>query len=101
LQSNLLVGAFSPNARDGASLENHFSGLIDDVTLYDKLLSSDNISALDENNRTPDATPESEVQSAETAPEQTVTKNEYGFTTADDNPNEALQQLMIIQMIKR
>jgi hypothetical protein len=83
LQSNLLVGAFSPNARDGASLENHFSGLIDDVTLYDKLLSSDNISALDENNRTPDATPETEVQSAET------------------KTSMALQQLMIIQMIKR
>jgi hypothetical protein len=88
LQSNLLIGAFNPSIRDSTSVQNHFSGLIDDVTLYDKLLSSDNISALDNNNRTPDVTPESEVQQSETTVEQTGTENEYGFTTADDNPND-------------
>ena len=75
-------------ARDNASVENHFSGLIDDVTLYDTLLSSDHISALDENNRTPDVIPEPEVQQAETTVEQTGTENEYGFKTADENPSD-------------
>jgi hypothetical protein len=88
LQSNLVIGAFNPNARDNASLSNHFSGLIDDVTLYDKLLSSENISTLDQNKRTPDTIQEPEAQSAQSEPEQTGTENEYGFVTADDNPND-------------
>jgi hypothetical protein len=87
-KSNVLIGAFNPSIRDVTSVQNHFSGLIDDVTLYDKLLSSDNISALDKNNRTPDSTPEPEVQSAETTVEQTGTTNEYGFVTDDDNPSD-------------
>ena len=70
------------------SVEDHFSGLIDDVTLYDTLLSSDHISAIDEINRTPDTIPEPEVQSVETEPEQTGTENEYGFVTEDDDPDD-------------
>jgi hypothetical protein len=88
LQSNVVIGAFSLNARDNASLSNHFSGLIDDVTLYDKLLSSENISTLDENKRTPDEIQEPESQPAQSEPEQTGTENEYGFVTDDDNPND-------------
>jgi hypothetical protein len=88
LKSDLLVGSFNPNARDNASLSNHFSGLIDDITIYDKKLSSENIFTLDESNRAPDTIPESETQSAESKPEQTGTANEYGFVTNDDNPND-------------
>jgi hypothetical protein len=87
-KSNILVGAFNPSIRDNASVQNNFSGLIDDVTLYDQLLSSDHISTLEENNRTPNFVPEPKVQSIETEPEQTGTKNEYGFVTDDDNPDD-------------
>ena len=87
-KSNILIGAFNPSLRDGASVHNHFSGIIDDVTLYDTLLSSTQISVLDKNNRTQDVTPEPEVQLAEIAPEQTGIENEYGFVTADNNSND-------------
>jgi hypothetical protein len=87
-QSDILIGAFNPNARDNASLENHFSGLIDDVALYDKLLSSDNINTIEKNNRTPDTILEPEAQSVETQPEMTGTANEYGFVTNEDTSND-------------
>jgi hypothetical protein len=51
-------------------------------------LSSDNISALEQNNRTPDTILESEVQSVQTTAEQTGTANEYGFVTDSDNTND-------------
>jgi len=38
-KSDVLVGAFNPSLREGANNQHHFSGLIDDVTLYDKQLS--------------------------------------------------------------
>jgi hypothetical protein len=88
LQFDLVVGAFNPNSRDQGSLKNHFSGLIDDITLYDKSLSSSHIFTLEENHRIPDTIPEPDVQSAETQPEQTGVENEYGFVTDDDNPND-------------
>ncbi|MGD2107445.1 MAG: hypothetical protein PVH93_07545, partial [Nitrosopumilaceae archaeon] len=87
LKSDVLVGAFNPSIREETTLENHFSGLIDDVTLYDKLLSSSQISALDESNRTPDVI-QNKVQSTQTQKEETGTANEYGFITSDDNPND-------------
>ncbi len=87
-KSNVLVGAFNKSIRDASSIQNHFSGLIDDVTLYDTLLSSEHIFAIDKNNRTSDIVLEPEVQAVETALEQTKTENWYGFAADDDNPND-------------
>jgi hypothetical protein len=88
LQTDVLIGAFNPNARDNASFANHFSGLIDDVTLYDKQLTSSQISSLDKSERTPDTIPEQEAQSVEATAEQTGTANEYGFVTSEDTSND-------------
>ena len=87
-KSNVLVGAFNKSIRDASSIQNHFSGLIDDVTLYDTLLSSEHIFAIDKNNRTSDIVLEPEVQQVETALEQTKTENWYGFAADDDNSND-------------
>jgi len=86
-KSSVLIGAFNSLSRDTSSVQNHFSGLIDDITLYDKLLTPTTISELDTINRTPNIVIESEVQQAEIVVEQTGIANEYGFVTADENPN--------------
>jgi hypothetical protein len=87
-KTNVLVGAFTSSIRDNASVQNHFSGLIDDVTLYDKLLTQSHISELDKIDRTPDTVIQPEVQAVESTVEQTGTENEYGFVTDADNPND-------------
>jgi len=87
LKSNILIGAFNPSIRDNASVLNHFSGLIDDISLYDTLLTTNQISALDMSDRTPDTVPESVFQQVKIVA-QTGTPNEYGFVTADENPND-------------
>jgi hypothetical protein len=87
-KSDLVIGAFNPSVRETSTFQNNFSGLIDDVTIYDKLLSSEQISSLDEQERTPDAPPVKEFHTSETKYEKTGTENEYGFVTDDDNPSD-------------
>jgi hypothetical protein len=87
-KSDIIVGAFASSIRNNASVQNHFSGLIDDVSLYDKLLTKSQISAVDQNDRTPDTIVESTVQTIETTIEQSGIANEYGFVTDSDNPND-------------
>ena len=92
-KSDILIGAFNPAIRNNASIQNHFSGLIDDVTLYDKVLASDQISILDSNNRVPDKVSETQTQSSYTEIQQTGTENEYGFVTGDDANDQKIEEV--------
>jgi uncharacterized repeat protein (TIGR01451 family) len=85
---DVLIGAFNPSIREKSEVENHFSGLVDDVALYDKSLSLDQISQIHQIKRIPDIFSESESQPVKAVPEATGTPNEYGFVADDDNPND-------------
>ncbi|MDH3611279.1 MAG: hypothetical protein OEM79_05900, partial [Nitrosopumilus sp.] len=86
--ADILIGAFNPSLREQSNTENHFSGYIDDVTLYDQSLTMGQISTLDENNRMPDIILQSETQTVQTEDEQTGTPNEYGFVADENNTND-------------
>jgi len=86
-QDDVLVGAFNPSIREDSTTQNYFSGLIDDVTLYNKLLTSDNISTIKDSSRTADAIPVLEFHEISLT-EPTGTENYYGFVTDKNNPND-------------
>ena len=88
LKSDVLIGAFNPSLREESSTQNHFSGLIDDVTFYDKPLFIVHVSELHDTNRTPDVLPVLEFASITLAPQPIGTVDKYGFVTDEDNPNE-------------
>jgi hypothetical protein len=87
-KSDVLIGAFNPSIREESATQHHFSGLVDEITLYDKLLTATNISDLYQNNRTPDVVPVLEFAPLEIKIEPTGTSNEFGFVTDEDNPND-------------
>ena len=84
---DILVGGFNPSIREISIVQNNFSGLIDDVLIYDRLISSDQISVL-KNNRMLDVVKEPTIQTLEILPEKVGIVNQYGFVKDEDNPND-------------
>lgn len=83
-ESKFLVGAFSPLLRVDGVVKNNFSGLIDDVLLYDIVIQPTKISKLYENDR---SSYKPIIQAIESVQNKTGVANQYGFITNPDNPN--------------
>ena len=84
-ESNILIGAFTPQLREDGVVKNNFSGLIDDIGLYSMSLSSTDVSEIYDKNRIPEFIV-SAVQ--DEVLQETGTTNEYGFVATKNNPND-------------
>jgi len=84
-ESNILIGAFTPQLREDGAVKNNFSGLIDDIGLYSMSLSSTDVSEIYDKNRIPEFIV-SAVQ--DEVLQETGTTNEYGFVATKNNPND-------------
>jgi hypothetical protein len=87
-KSDILVGAFNPNLREESTTKNHFSGLIDDVTIYDKLLTTLHVSKIYEQNRTSESVPVMEFAPLVIEAQPTGEQNQYGFISNSKSPND-------------
>jgi len=84
-ESKILVGAFTPLLRADGVVKNNFSGMIDDVLLYDEVLLPDQIMILHENDR---ISHKLVTHAIETVSKKTGIANQYGFITDPDNPDD-------------
>jgi hypothetical protein len=84
--SKILVGAFTPSLRADGVVNNHFSGQIDDIMLYDTILLPDQISTLYQNDR---VSYKPIIQNIEQPVSNIIgVVNIYGFVTDPNNPND-------------
>ena len=84
-KGTLLIGGFNPSLRIDSTVKNNFSGLIDDVLIYDEAISSDKILELAKN-RSQELVLKQEISEPET--QLVGTPNQYGFVTDTNNPND-------------
>ncbi len=84
-ESNVLIGAFTPQAREDGGVKNNFSGLIDDIGLYSMSLSSIDVSEIYDKNRIPEFIV-SAIQ--DEVLQETGTPNKYGFVATKNNSND-------------
>ena len=85
-KSNVIVGAFVPLLREDQMTKNYFSGQIDDIILYDTILSQDQISTLYQNDR---VSYKPIILKTEQSVSNTIgVANIYGFVSDPNNPND-------------
>jgi hypothetical protein len=85
-KSNVIVGAFFPLLIEDHKAKNYFSGQIDDIILYDTILSQDQISTLYQNDR---VSYKPILQKIEQSVSNTIgVSNIYGFVADPNNPND-------------
>jgi hypothetical protein len=85
-KSNVIVGAFSFLVRSDDSIKNNFSGQIDDVILYETVISKEHISTLYNNDRIFHETLSKKIEIV--TEKQVGVANLYGFFIDPDNSND-------------
>jgi len=84
-ESNILIGAFTPQVRADGVVKNNFSGLIDDIGLYSTSLPSTNISEIYEKNRIAEFIAPV-IQNV--VIQETGTPNDFGFVSSKNSATD-------------
>ena len=84
-ESTILIGAFTPQIREGGIVKNNFSGLIDDIGLYNISLSSTFVSEIYNKNRISTVNTPLIIKPVL---QETGTPNEFGFVASKNDSND-------------
>lgn len=84
-ESNILIGAFTPQLRADGVVKNNFSGLIDDIGLYSTSLPSTNISEIYDKNRIAEFIAPV-IQNV--VIQETGTPNDFGFVSSKNSATD-------------
>ena len=84
-ESNILIGAFTPQVRADGVVKNNFSGLIDDIGLYSISLPSTNISEIYDKNRIAEFIAPV-IQNV--VIQETGTPNDFGFVSSKNSATD-------------
>ena len=84
-ESNILIGAFTPQLREDGVVKNNFSGLIDDIGLYPISLPSTNISEIYDKNRIAEFIAPV-IQNV--VIQETGTPNDFGFVSSKNSATD-------------